>query len=111
MALVNRVRSGHIVRVADQRRRQRHARRLPAWGRVALALLGGFVLVGVAAVGWIAWTAHETWSRLEAAQDRLHVPARFRRIATVRTGHGFCFVSCTGGGEATVTVLLDVGNS
>ena len=28
-------------------------------------------------------------------------------LARVRQGDGFCFVSCTGGGEAVVTIVLD----
>jgi hypothetical protein len=37
------------------------------------------------------------------------VPQGLRKIATVRQGTAFCFVTCTNGGEAIVTIVLDGG--
>ncbi len=38
------------------------------------------------------------------------VPDGFRRVAAVRQGTAFCFGTCTNGGEAVVTVVLDGGD-
>jgi hypothetical protein len=69
-----------------------------------------FIVVALGLVtAWFALDARRTWSRLDRAAGRFEVPDGFRLVATVRRGTAFCFVTCTNGGEALVTVVLDGG--
>ena len=55
----------------------------------------------------VGWEARRTWSRLDSVAASFEAPAGMSELARVRQGDGFCFVSCTGGGEAVVTIVLD----
>jgi len=59
--------------------------------------------------GWGAWVSHRTWSHLDSAARELHLPSGFTEIGRVRSGDGVCFVSCSHGGEAVLTVVMDPG--
>jgi|ERR671919_81507 hypothetical protein len=74
--------------------------------RVLFVLAGLAVAVGSVA-GWVAWEARRTWSRLDSAAAGLTIPDGMSELLRVRQGQGFCWVSCTGGGEAVLTVVLD----
>ena len=65
-----------------------------------------FVVVGVvvALAVIVGWEARRTWSRLDSVAASFEAPAGMSELARVRQGDGFCFVSCTGGGEAVVTM-------
>ena len=79
----------------------------PAWltKRVALGLTGAVVIAAV--VGWAFWFARRQWDRLDNAADDFRVPQGFREVARPRQGSGFCWVTCTNGGEAIVTIVLE----
>jgi hypothetical protein len=69
-----------------------------------------FIVVALGLVAaWFGFDARRTWSRLDRAAHRFKVPDGFRPVATVRQGTAFCFVTCTNGGEALVTIVLDGG--
>jgi hypothetical protein len=69
-----------------------------------------FIVVALSIVGaWFAVDARRTWSRLDRAADRFQVPDGFRQMGMVRQGTAFCFVTCSNGGEALVTIVLDAG--
>lgn len=62
--------------------------------------------VPLAIIGWMAWEVRSTWHRLDDAADEFQVPAGFEKVDTVRQGTAACFVTCTNGGEAIVTIVL-----
>lgn len=76
-------------------------------GRVRLPVLVGVVaLAAVAVIGFPFGYASWTWSRLHSTAGRFE-PDGFTEVARVRQGQGFCLVSCSGGGEAIITIVLD----
>jgi len=66
-------------------------------------------LVIAVIVGWIMWTNHQVWGDLDDAADDFSVPTGFTELQRVRSGDAFCFVSCTNGGEAVLTLVFDPG--
>jgi hypothetical protein len=77
--------------------------------RTWFVVAGGVGVVAGLVFGWSVVSGRWTWSRLEGEAEELEVPSGFTEIDRVRTGEGFCFVSCTGGGEAVLTVVMDPG--
>lgn len=76
-------------------------------GLVIAALVPTVILVIVAAVvGWLAFDVHRSWARLDKASRTFEVPAGLTEVARIRQGTALCFVSCTGGGEAIVTIVM-----
>lgn len=65
-------------------------------------------LVVGATVGWPFGVAWWEWRRIDRAADEFQVPPGFTEVARPRQGQAFCVVSCTGGGEAIVTIVLRV---
>jgi hypothetical protein len=83
----------------------------PTRRRARPMLILGVVAVAIAAlVGWLYWSGHQVWSSLDNAADDFGVPEGFSELQRVRSGEAVCFVTCTGGGEAVVTVILDPGS-
>jgi len=72
----------------------------------------GAIALGVVVtfIGWMTFTVHQTWSQLDAAAGAFQVPAGFNEVARVRQGTALCFVTCTQGGEAIVTIVLSAGD-
>jgi hypothetical protein len=76
-------------------------------GLVIAALVPTVILVIVAAVvGWLAFDVHRSWARLDKASRAFEVPAGLTEVARIRQGTALCFVSCTGGGEAIITIVM-----
>ena len=48
-----------------------------------------------------------TMGRPDNAADDFRVPRGFTEVARPRQGSGFCWVTCTNGGEAVVTIVLE----
>jgi hypothetical protein len=74
--------------------------------RQVLFVAAGVVVALAIIVGWPAWSARRTWSRLDSVAARFEAPDGFSELTRVRQGDGFCFVTCEGG-EALITVVLD----
>jgi hypothetical protein len=72
-------------------------------GLVAVALT---VVVAAGAV-WMASTVHREWDRLDSAAEEFKAPRGFTQVDRVRQGTALCWVSCTNGGEAAVTLVLE----
>jgi hypothetical protein len=83
----------------------------PAWPtkRVALGLTGAAVIAAV--VGGPFWSARREWDRLDNAAQDFRVPRGFTEVARLRQGSGFCWVTCTNGGEAIVTIVLETDDT
>jgi hypothetical protein len=47
-----------------------------------------------------------TWDRIDSASQRFQQPDGIEQVARVRQGTAFCWVSCTEGGEAIVTLVF-----
>jgi hypothetical protein len=72
---------------------------------IGVALLVPLVLLAAGAA-WFTWSVQRVWDQLDSAAGRFEAPPGFEQVARVRQGTGFCWVSCTGGGEAAVTLVL-----
>ena len=59
-------------------------------------------VVTALAVGWAIWSTQQQWDQLDYAADDFRVPPGFTEVARPRQGSGFCWVTCTNGGEAVV---------
>jgi hypothetical protein len=73
--------------------------------RVVLGVTGAAVIATV--VSWPFWSARRQWDRLDNAAQDFRVPRRFTEVTPPRQGSGFCWVTCTNGGEAIVTIVLE----
>jgi len=65
-----------------------------------------FGLVAVIA-GWGIWSVRQTWDTLDTAAEDFDVPPGFTEVARPRQGTAFCWVTCTHGGEAIVTMVFE----
>jgi hypothetical protein len=75
--------------------------------RTSVALAAVMVaLVGVIA-GWWIWSVRQTWDTLDTAAEDFDVPPGFTEVARPRQGTAFCWVTCTHGGEAIVTMVFE----
>jgi hypothetical protein len=63
--------------------------------------------MGALVVAWPFWSARQEWNRIDNAAADFQVPPGFTEVARPRQGQGFCFVTCTNGGEAIVTIVLE----
>ena len=68
-------------------------------------------VVTALAVGWAIWSTQQRWDRLDDAADDFRVPPGFTEVARPRQGSGFCWVTCTNGGEAVVTIVLETDHT
>ena len=75
--------------------------------RWLVAITLGLVVALAAGVAWVVRTADRTWDRLDSAADDFEVPSGFTQVARVRQGTAFCWVTCTNGGEANVTLVFE----
>jgi hypothetical protein len=73
--------------------------------RVVLGATGAGAIAAV--VAWPFLSARQQWDRLDSAADDFRVPRGFTEVARPRQGTGFCWVTCTNGGEAVVTIVLE----
>jgi hypothetical protein len=65
-----------------------------------------FALVAVI-VGWWIWSVRQVWDKLDTAAEDFDVPPGFTEVARPRQGTAFCWVTCTHGGEAMVTMVFE----
>jgi hypothetical protein len=68
------------------------------------------MLAVAALVAWPFWQASQVWSDLRMTADAIPVSEELGLIEQVESGVGFCWVSCTGGGEATIAMLMDASS-
>jgi hypothetical protein len=77
-------------------------------GRAILSVTAVLGLVVVVIAAWLAIWVHSAWARLDRGADKFAAGPPFDVVAHVRQGTALCFVSCTHGGDATVTVVMTV---
>jgi hypothetical protein len=74
---------------------------------ITIGGVGGVVLmVGALVVAFPLLSSWSEWRRIDNAADDFQVPPGFTEVARPRQGTAFCFVTCTNGGEAIVTIVL-----
>lgn len=77
--------------------------------RFALMLVVGVlasVLATVVAISLVS-RVRRTWDRLDRAAREVHALPGFSEIARVRQGTALCIITCTSGGEAAITVVME----
>ncbi len=72
----------------------------------AVIVVVSLTVVTALAVGWAIWSTQQQWDQLDDAADDFRVPPGFTEVARPRQGSGFCWVTCTNGGEAVITIVL-----
>jgi hypothetical protein len=115
-SLVNSAHTGQSEHVTRREVEPEKFSTKPSWWRshsgpwravVALCLV---CVVPLSIVGVLVWNVHSTWHKLDEAADDFGIPPGFTEVERVRSGTAACFVTCTNGGEAVVTVILDPGS-
>jgi hypothetical protein len=76
------------------------------WRGPAL-VVGALLALLAAGAGWVVWTVDRVWDRLDSAAGDFEVPPGFTQVARLRQGSAFCWVTCTDGGEAVVTLVFE----
>ena len=77
--------------------------------RLITCVAGVVTALLLLAAVWVIRDVRRTWARLDAAAQMFEIPQGFVEVGRARQGTAFCFVSCTNGGEAAVTVVMRTG--
>lgn len=75
--------------------------------RTSVALTAVMVALVAVIAGWWIWSVRQTWDTLDTAAEDFDVPPGFTEVARPRQGTAFCWVTCTHGGEAIVTMVFE----